>query len=322
MSAILEVQDLKVYFERGESSAFHKKTIRALDGVSFRVKRGETLGIVGESGCGKTTLGKTVLGLLKPTSGRVFYEGQELTGLKGRKFLPYRKKMQMIFQDPYSSLNPRMTIRDIIAEGLKAQGAGNGRMMDGTIRELLGAVGLDGSYLYRYPGDLSGGQRQRVGIARAFAVEPELIVCDEPISALDVSIRAQIVNTLKDLQEMKRMTYLFIAHDLAVVRYISDRIAILYQGNLMELGETETIFRDRMHPYTQVLLSSVLAPDPRKKADFLKFSVEGDSLSREGEGCPFYPRCKERTEICRIEKPALFKAGEGHFCACHKRVPQ
>lgn len=314
MSAILEVRDLKVYFERSEASSFRRKKIKALDGVSFWAERGETLGIVGESGCGKTTLGKTILGLQKPTGGSVFYEGRELTGRKERK-------MQMIFQDPYSSLNPKMTIRDIVAEGLKAQKIASGKKMDDMIRDVLASVGLDGSYLYRYPGDLSGGQRQRVGIARAFAVEPELIVCDEPISALDVSIRAQIVNMLKDLQQMKQITYLFIAHDLAVVRYISDRIAILYQGNLMELGKTETIFRERKHPYTQALLSSVLIPDPGKKADFLKFSIEGDSSAREGEGCPFYPRCRERSEVCRLEKPVLREAEKGHFCACHKREP-
>ena len=308
MSVILETRDLEVRFGK----------VKAVDAVSLQVERGETLGIVGESGCGKTTFGKTVLGLQKANGGQIFYEGRRIDGLRGRQLLPYRRKMQMVFQDPYGSLDLRMSVYDIVKEGHELREKADGQERDPMLESLLQTVGLDPSFLYRYPGELSGGQRQRVGIARALAVDPALLVCDEPVSALDVSIRAQIVNMLKRLQEERKLTYLFISHDMSVVRYISDRIAIFYLGRLVELGRADAIFGSAAHPYTRMLLSCVPKPNPDQKIDFQELSLEGDSETREGDGCPFYPRCRERLERCQEESPGFLELETGHFCACFR----
>ncbi len=326
---LLEVKNLKKYFpvKRG----IFRRTVgwvKAVDGVSFFIRRGETLGLVGESGCGKTTTGRAILKLIEPDPGSqiLFHDDGrviDIAKLRPRQMKPLRRKMQIIFQDPYSSLNPRMTIGDIIAEPLIIHGVARTRKeREARVRELLEAVGLNPAYMKRYPHEFSGGQRQRIGIARALALDPQLIVCDEPVSALDVSIQAQVINLLEDLQKEFGLTYLFIAHDLSVVRHISDRVAVMYLGKIVEMAETEELFQNPKHPYTEALLSAVPVPDPDVKLE--RIILEGDVPSpvNPPSGCVFHPRCpyynRNGWEVCRTQTPELVDVtGTGHFAACH-----
>ena len=327
---IVSVQNLKMYFPITSGIIFqrHVGDIKAVDGVSFDIQRGETLGLVGESGCGKSTTGRAILQLYRPTSGTVNFEGSELTELKGGKLRKMRRHIQMIFQDPYASLNPRMTVGSIVGEPLEVHRVASGKARKERVRELLDIVGLNPYFINRYPHEFSGGQRQRIGIARALAVEPAFIVCDEPISALDVSIQAQVINLLEELQERMGLTYLFIAHDLAVVRHISDRIAVMYLGKLVELTTRTELYIKPMHPYTQALLSAVPLPDPIAEMEREKKRVilEGDvpSPSNPPQGCNFCTRCpsveraKRETGIdCHTVDPDFKETEAGHWVACH-----
>jgi len=317
---ILEVQDLVKHFQIGGgflgSSA---GVVKAVDGVSFAIGRGETLGLVGESGCGKTTTGRCVLQLERPTSGRVLFEGRDLTALSEAQLRPVRRKIQVIFQDPYSSLNPRMTVGQILAEPLAVHGLVRGRAARGArVQELLRHAGLLPAMANRYPHELSGGQRQRVGIARALAMEPSLIICDEPVSALDVSIQAQIINLLEDLQAQFGLTYLFVAHDLSVVRHISDRVAVMYLGKIVEITDRKSLYEDPQHPYTTALLSAVPIPDPDIEAgrEHVVLGGEVPSPLNPPSGCVFHPRCPIAIDQCREGVPALREVKPGHFAAC------
>jgi len=317
---LLDVRNLVKHFEVGTGLFGGRRgLVRAVDGVSFSIARGETLGLVGESGCGKTTTGRCILQLESPTSGEIIFEGRDLTKLGADELRAVRRRMQVIFQDPYSSLNPRMTVGDIIAEPLSVHGIvrGAGARRD-RVRELLRHVGLLPQHAGRYPHQLSGGQRQRVGIARALAMEPALIVCDEPVSALDVSIQAQIINLLEDLQAQFGLTYLFIAHDLAVVRHISDRVAVMYLGKIVELADRKTLYDDPLHPYTRALLSAVPIPDPELEAhrEHLVLRGEVPSPLDPPAGCVFHPRCPLAEDRCRQVVPELREVKPGHWAAC------
>ncbi len=294
--------------------------VRAVDGVSFEIHQGETLGLVGESGCGKTTTGRTILQLYKPTSGHVYFNGKDLTQLKPEEMRKERKDIQMIFQDPYASLNPRMTLHDIVAEPLIAFGAKKGKAVNERVAELLKLVRLDPNFSSRYPHEFSGGQRQRIGIARSLALNPSFIVCDEPISALDVSIQAQIVNLLEDLQEELNLTYLFIAHDLSMVRHISDRVAVMYLGIIVELADRYEIYNNPLHPYTQALLSSIPVPEPEYYETHQRIVLEGTvpSPANPPSGCRFRTRCPIAENFCSEEQPQLVEVRPGHFAACLK----
>ncbi len=294
--------------------------VRAVDGVSFSVKKGETLGMVGESGCGKTTVGRTILQLYKPTSGHVFYKDTDLTTLKTEQMRLMRKDLQMIFQDPYASLNPRMTVRDIVGEPMMAFGEASGKQIDERVAELLNLVRLDPDFSLRYPHEFSGGQRQRIGVARALAMNPSFIVCDEPISALDVSIQAQVVNLLEDLQRDLGLTYLLISHDLSMVRHISDRVAVMYLGVIVELADRNDIYQNPQHPYTQALLSSIPVPDPGYYDTRQRIILEGDvpSPANPPSGCRFRTRCPLADEECAKVQPELREVAPGHFVACLK----
>jgi oligopeptide transport system ATP-binding protein len=314
VSALLEVRDLVMHFHVGRG------IVRAVDGVSFSIERGETLGLVGESGCGKTTTGRCILQLERPTSGSILFEGRELTTLSQAELRPVRRRMQVIFQDPYSSLNPRMTVGQIIEEPLAVHGIVRGAAARGArVTDLLARVGLHPQHARRYPHEMSGGQRQRVGIARALAMEPSLIVCDEPVSALDVSIQAQIINLLEDLQSEFGLTYLFIAHDLAVVRHISDRVAVMYLGKIAELADRKTLYDDPKHPYTRALLSAVPIPDPETEAQRERIVLGGEVPSplNPPPGCVFHPRCPIAVDRCRHDAPLLRDLTPGHAAACH-----
>ena len=316
-NVILEVQNLKKYFP--VKSGFKKLTLKAVDGVSFTINRGETLGLVGESGCGKTTVGRTLLQLYKPTDGKVIFEGQEVTE---KNINEMRKKMQMVFQDPYSSLNPRMTVEDIIGEPLDVHKLYTNRSeRREKILSLMELVGLNAEHATRYAHEFSGGQRQRIGIARALAVNPDFIVCDEPVSALDVSIQAQIINMFEELQAKLGLSYLFIAHDLLVVQHISKRIAVMYLGKLVEIGDADEVCNSPIHPYSISLLSAVPIPDPKLERSRHRIVLEGDVPSPLAmpEGCPFRTRCKYATEKCAKEMPPLTDRGNGHFAACHNK---
>ena len=317
---LLQIQDLKMYFEN-RKGWFGKKIeyVKAVDGVSLEIKQGETVGLVGESGCGKSTTGYSIMRLYKPTSGKIIYDGVDIAGMSAKEVWPYRKRMQMIFQDPYASLNPRMTVSDIIGEPLDIYHLCEGKERQERIYELLNTVGLGKEHASRYPHEFSGGQRQRVGIARALAVNPEFVVCDEPISALDVSIQAQVVNMLEDLQAELGLTYLFIAHDLSMVRHISKKVGVMYLGSLVEMAETEELYEHTLHPYTKALMSAVPELDPAisktKKVEMLKGDVPSPIDSP--KGCKFATRCPYATERCAAERPLLKDAGGGHLVACH-----
>ena len=322
---LLEVRDLKVYFPVTAGIIFQRKVadVKAVDGISFSVRRGETLGLVGESGCGKSTTGKAILQLIRPTAGQVIFEGQDLTKLKGRELRRFRRKMQMIFQDPYASLNPRMSVGSIIAEPLTIHKLAKGKEKKERVQELLQTVGLNPYFANRFPHEFSGGQRQRIGIARALAVSPDFIVCDEPVSALDVSIQAQIINLLEDLQERFGLTYLFIAHDLSVVRHISDRVAVMYLGHIMELTDRDTIFENPLHPYTRALLSAVPIPDPEVERKRERIILVGDVPSplRPPPGCVFHTRCPIAIDECRVQRPEWRNVGTAdheHWVWCHR----
>lgn len=320
--ALIRVRDLKMHFPGEEAALFRrkKKPIKAVDGISFEIYQGETLGLVGESGCGKTTTGNAILQLYRPTAGTVTFDGQELTELRGEKLRNKRQHMQMIFQDPYSSLNPRWTISRIISEPMRVHQLYPSRKKRmNRVRELLEMVQINLSYLNRYPHEFSGGQRQRVGVARALASNPAFIVCDEPISALDVSIQAQVVNLLEDLQGELGLTYLFIAHDLSMVRQICDRVAVMYLGKILEIAEKESLYENPLHPYTQALLSAIPIPDPVVTRQRKRILLSGDPPSPVDPptGCRFHTRCPYMVERCRVEEPPLRTIEPNHQAACH-----
>lgn len=311
---LIEVKNLKKYFKVGR-----KATLNAVDDVSFYIRKGETLGLVGESGCGKTTCGKTILGLYPPTGGEVLYDGISIHSLGAKKLRSFSRKAQIIFQDPYASLNPRMTVGDIIAEGIDIHGLYKGKDRSDKIQEMLDKVGLNSEHAQRFPHEFSGGQRQRIGIARSLAINPEFIVCDEPISALDVSIQAQVVNLLIKLQQDMGLTYLFIAHDLSMVKHISDRVGVMYLGTLVELGNSEELYDKPLHPYTRALLSAIPVADPIIGKSKIQIPLEGEVTSpiNPKPGCRFAQRCKYAKPICTEELPVLREIEKDHFVACH-----
>jgi oligopeptide/dipeptide ABC transporter ATP-binding protein len=321
VTPLLEVQGLQKYFPiRAGLFSRHVADVKAVDGVDFTIHRGETLGVVGESGSGKTTVGRLILRLLPLTAGRVLFEGRSVHELARGEMRKLRKEMQVIFQDPYASLNPRMSVGETIAEPLLVHRIASGRAADDRVRELLHLVGLRSDHVNRYPHEFSGGQRQRIGIARALAVNPKFIVADEPVSALDVSIQAQVINLLQDLQERLGLTYLFIAHDLSVVRHISTRVAVMYIGKIVEIADRDALYKNPLHPYTQALLSAIPVPDPEARARRRRIILSGDIPSplNPPSGCRFHTRCPVAFDRCKVEEPPLREYGAGHFAACHR----
>ena len=318
---LVRVQDLKMYFDVDKKMfSRHKRTLKAVDGVSFGIERGRTFGLVGESGCGKTTVGRTIVRLYTPTDGAIYYDGKDIAKLDNKQIAPYRRKMQMIFQDPYASLDPRMTVGDIIAEPIRAHKLySNDSECKERVRELIATVGLKPDHISRYPHESSGGQRQRIGIARALASNPEFIVCDEPISALDVSIQAQVVNELEELQASLGLTYLFVSHDLSMVRHISHDVGVMYLGHMVEMAPVEELFAHMQHPYTRALLSAVPIADPDLAAKSQRIVIQGDVPTPidPPSGCPFRTRCPYAKDICAEQRPEMRDIGGGHYCACH-----
>ncbi|MGE5590517.1 MAG: ABC transporter ATP-binding protein [Bacillota bacterium] len=316
---LLEIRNLRKYYPI--TRGVFQRTIghvKAVDGVSFTVNRGETFGLVGESGCGKTTTGKVLLRLQEPTSGEVLFEGRNILALKGEEMRRLRREMQIIYQDPYSSLNPRMTVKEIVGAPLAIHGVSKGAEREKWVRQLLDVVGLSAEHMNRYPHEFSGGQRQRIGVARALALNPKLIVCDEPVSALDVSIQSQILNLLVDLQEEYGLAYIFIAHGLAAVKYISDRVGVMYLGKLVELAGADELYANPQHPYTRALMSSIPIPDPSLRRE--RIVLEGDVPSPVDPpaGCRFHTRCSHASDRCSQEEPQFVNIGGGHWVACHR----
>jgi peptide/nickel transport system ATP-binding protein/oligopeptide transport system ATP-binding protein len=326
-SALVEVRDLVKHFPvRGGILQRTIGMVQAVDGVSFEIRRGETLGLVGESGCGKTTVGRLLLRLIEPTSGTIRFDGADLTAIKGAALKPYRRRMQIIFQDPYASLDPRAPIADSIGEGLRIHGIGNPAERRQKVSRMMDLVGLQPYHARRYPHEFSGGQRQRIGIARALVLEPDLVVCDEPVSALDVSIQAQVLNLLKQLQRELGLTYLFVAHNMGVVEHISDRVAVMYLGRIAELADRDELFRKQEHPYTEALMSAIPIPDPLLRRQRVILRGDVPSPVNPPTGCRFHPRCQLRQElgspvICAEVVPPLIYLSGDHACACHFRQP-
>ncbi len=318
---LLSVQDLKKYFPIKDGIIFSRTVgnVHAVDGLTFDIYKGETLGLVGESGCGKSTTGRTILQLQRATSGKVIFNGRDLTQLNGSELRAVRKDLQIIFQDPYASLDPRMTVAQLIGEPMRIHNINSGEERTKRVKELMELVGLNPAFINRFPHEFSGGQRQRIGIARALALEPKMVVCDEPISALDVSVQAQVVNLLEDLQSQMGLTYLFIAHDLSMVRHISNRIGVMYLGVIVELADRNELYDEPLHPYTQALLSAVPYPDPFVEESRQRIILEGDVPSpiNPPSGCRFRTRCRFAKDICAKERPEFKEYKPGHFAACH-----
>lgn len=331
-NSLISIRDLKVHFDLGGGTFIDritggssvKKIVKAVDGVSLEIKNGETLGLVGESGCGKSTLGRAILRLIEPTDGEVFYKGKDLASLSQREMREQRKNLQMIFQDPYASLNPRMTVGQIIGEPVETFKLAKGIEIEDKVKELMETVGLSPRFMKRYPHEFSGGQRQRIGIARALAVDPDFIVADEPISALDVSIQAQIMNLLERLQKEQSLTYLFISHDLRAIRHLSDRVAVMYLGKIVELANARTVYAEPLMPYTKALISAVPVPDPEIEATRKRIVLEGDVPSpiNPPEGCRFHTRCPYKIDACREIEPRLVEIKPNHFAACIRISPE
>jgi len=316
--ALLEVKNLKTYYPI--KGGFLRKTIanvKAVDDVSFDIKHGETLGLVGESGCGKSTTGRTILRLLDPTSGQIFLDGKDITNLKGKSLREIRKDFQMVFQDPYASLNPMQMVGNIVAEPIINFTGKSQKQLKDEVIELLRRVGLPEDAYYKYAHEFSGGQRQRIGIARALALKPKLIIADEPVSALDVSVQSQVLNLLKELQDEFGLTFLFIAHDLSVVKHMSDRIGVMYLGNIVEIADKDSMYAEPLHPYTEALISAIPEPDPRKKKERIILQGDVPSPANPPTGCPFHPRCPKAMDECKVTKPLLKEVKSGHRVACH-----
>ncbi|HAI85715.1 MAG TPA: peptide ABC transporter substrate-binding protein [Firmicutes bacterium] len=316
---LLHVENLVKHFPIMQGTIVQRQVgvVRAVDGLSFDVHRGETLGLVGESGCGKSTTGKLIMGLERPTSGEITFDGLDIVGMSKKGLRAVRREMQIVFQDPFASLNPRMSVAQIIGEPFRIHRVCQKSERERCVLELLEQVGLDRSYSSRYPREFSGGQRQRIGVARALALNPKLIICDEPVSALDVSVQAQVINLLQDLQQERGLTYILIAHDLGVVKHVSDRVAVMYLGQIVELASTSALYSAPRHPYTQALMAAIPIPDPKAKRD--RALLEGDVPSpiNPPSGCRFHPRCSSARQICRQMEPEFTNLGDGHYCACH-----
>ncbi|HET9346050.1 MAG TPA: ABC transporter ATP-binding protein [Candidatus Limnocylindrales bacterium] len=324
---LVDVRGLVKHFPvRGGILQRQIAAVKAVDDVTFQVRRGETLGLVGESGCGKTTVGRLLLRLIDPTAGKIVFDGVDVTGLKGKELKPYRRRMQLIFQDPYASLDPRTPIGESIGEGLRIHGIGNARERAERVRRMMDMVGLQPYHARRYPHEFSGGQRQRIGIARALVLEPDLVICDEPVSALDVSIQAQVLNLLKSLQRELGLTYVFVAHNMGVVEHISDRVAVMYLGRIVELADRQALFVKQEHPYTEALMSAIPVPSPELRRQRIILRGDVPSPLRPPSGCRFHPRCHLRAslgnpEICAQVEPPLAEVANAHFAACHFRGP-
>lgn len=316
---LVQVENLKKYFPVTARALSRRVTyLKAVNGVSFEIRQGETLGLVGESGCGKTTIGRVMLRLLEPTYGKVYFKGLDVFALPQEELRRLRREMQIIFQDPYGSLNPRMPVADIVGEALDIHGLAKGKEREKRIRDLLEVVGLGFQHARRYPHEFSGGQRQRIGIARALAPNPKIIICDEPVSALDVSIQSQVLNLLMDLQEEYGLTYLFISHDLSVIKYISDRVCVMYLGKLVEIGDVKEIYAHPKHPYTEALLSAIPIPNPRYERHRTVLKGDVPSPVNIPSGCPFHTRCQRIMDVCRQVEPPFVDVGGGHYVACHR----
>jgi oligopeptide/dipeptide ABC transporter ATP-binding protein len=320
---LLEIHDLKVYFEiKGGILKRTTGVVKAVDGVDLTIQRGEILGLVGESGCGKTTVGRALLRLIPATEGRVIFDGKEIFSLKPSELKPLRSQMQLVFQDPYSSLDPRSKVGEIVGEGLRVHGVHDAKERYRRVREALDLVGLQEQHMRRFPHEFSGGQRQRIGIARALVLNPSFIVCDEPVSALDVSIQSQVLNLLKDLQRELNLTLLFIAHDMSVVEHLCDRVAVMYLGKIVEVASREELFSNPQHPYTQALMSAIPIADPKVRRDRIILKGDPPSPLNPPAGCRFHTRCREAIERCSVEEPAQIDLGRAHMCACHLRQPE
>lgn len=314
---LLETKDLQKHFTIKDFFGRKKQAVKAVDGITFQIRKGETFGLVGESGCGKSTLGRTLIRMYEPTGGQIIFDGEDITKLEGAKLQPYHKRMQIIFQDPYSALDPHHNVEEIIREPMSLYTNASKSDIDEQIVELLKKVGMKADDMYKYAYEFSGGQRQRIGIARALAVEPSLIIADEPVSALDVSIQAQVLNLLNELKHDLDLTYIFVAHDLSVVEYISDRVGVMYLGNFVEVGEKEKIYSNPMHPYTQALLSAVPVPDPTAKRERILLEGSIPSAHKPPTGCKFHTRCPKCMECCKTQAPERYEVDDGHYVYCH-----